>query len=318
MLQRNGNARRKEKFLQNSIWMKLGKINCASTSRCHEVRYCFAKHIETYRWLCQHKPLSWHQLPWNSGSIEIGSSGHKTLMNLFIFAERESARAEKNAKENDIFAILSIWPLPLGTILLTANIFVPFMHLRACVRLIENRIVWYFLLLLLVSLRLFSLLAQPDEFSSASLISNTMNRKSGNNTPAIGELNWTARAKCSCPPHKSFASLRVDEQVTRVRLLMVCVAIGKTGYESDPKTNELEQEKGSRFIDAYLVVEREKKYREDVCVFYGRIDGAYDGRARCVCGTTRLSNFFLIIFDWVIFHRKNQKTQFCWLIYYYF
>lgn len=136
-----------------------------------------------------------------------------------------------------------------------------------------------------------------------------MNRKSGNNTPAIGELNWTARAKCSCPPHKSFASLRVDEQVTRVRLLMVCVAIGKTGYESDPKTNELEQDKGSRFIDAYLVVEREKKYREDVCVFYGRIEVAYDGRVRCVGGTTRLSNFFLIIFDWVIFHRKNKKKN---------
>lgn len=67
---------------------------------------------------------------------------------------------------------------------------------RACVHLIETGLCPEFILSFVsVPHRLFSLyiLAEVDEFPSASLISNTMNRKSGNKY-TIPLMNWSGRA----------------------------------------------------------------------------------------------------------------------------
>lgn len=90
---------------------------------------------------------------------------------------------------------------------------------------------------------------------------------------------------------------------------MVCVAIGKTGYEPEPRTNELEQDKGSRFIDAYLVVEREKKYIVRMFVYFMVVSMVRTKAGRYIyidMYVSWFSNFFLIIFDWVIFHQTEK------------
>lgn len=181
----------------------------------------------------------------------------------------------------------------VGPISATMNLFIissnEHIRARVCVREAiwsePNRIFDFFLFLFSSSTVIRTI--QPRSlmsFPSASLISNTMNRKSGNKY-TIPLMNSTGRPGQSAHVHHTNHSLRWEEpsgekrcerrhKVTRAFLcLCVCVCARARGNWRNwlrirSQNKWTGTRRGSRFIDAYRRRSGKKKYCEDVWVVH--------------------------------------------------